>query len=71
MTLLETIKWDWVRKNLVVPVVARMGTAVSVWLIAKGFPADAAHALLTGVSAAVLFGWDLVVGFYNRRSSVK
>lgn len=68
MNLIEKIKWDVVRKNVVVPLSTRIGTFVTGYLVALGANPTPAHAVGLGVAGAGLIIADLTVSWIARKS---
>ena len=71
MGLLDKLKLDAFRKNIVVPSVTRMGTLIAGWIIGQGIPSDHAHAVGLGVAGAALIAFDLTVSWFARRALEK
>lgn len=61
MNLLEKVKWDWVRKNLVIPAISRLGTFIAAYLVGRGVAPDQAE--IVAAACAVVGGvvWDFVL----------
>lgn len=71
MDWLTKLKWDAVRKNLVVPSLTRVGTFVAGWTTAHGMPADSSHTVGLAVTAVALWLADLTVSYLARRELEK
>ena len=69
--MFERLKWATVREHVVVPLVSRLGTIAATAAVAVGANGDLATQIGTGLAAAALVGFDLLVGWVNRRSYAK
>lgn len=58
------------RENVLMPALARVGTALTVWLVAQGVADDLARQVALGVVAVGLIAWDFVISWLNRRNVV-
>ena len=66
--MFEKLKWDVVRKHVVVPSLTRVGTLITGWIAGQGIPGDHAQAVGLGVAAAGLIAFDLTVSWMARRA---
>lgn len=57
-------------ENLVAPLVRRLGTAIAVWLVAKGADNALVDQLVNAASAGVLLAVDLLLARIYRKSVV-
>lgn len=57
-------------ENLVSPLVRRLGTAIAVWLVAKGADNALVEQAVNALSAAVLIGVDLLLARIYRQGVV-
>ena len=53
-------------RNLVRPLVERVGTALAVWLVATGWNGELVQQFVTALVALVLVSADLVVARFSR-----
>lgn len=59
-------------RDLVRPLLARVGTAVATWLIVTfEFDGDLVNQFVAALIAAALIGVDLVLSWFNRRAEVR
>ena len=54
-------------RSIIRPLVERAGTAVAVWLIARGVDGPVVHQITDAMIAAVLVGWDLLVSNSSKK----
>lgn len=67
---LDNLKWDTVRRNLVMPFLSRLGTMAATYLVVVlGADADLARQVAAGIVALVLIGFDFVISWANRKEA--
>ena len=71
MNLFEKLKLDVLSRNVVVPALGRIGTAVTGYLVGAGIPQDHSTALGLGVAAAGAVAWDWFVDWWSRKAAEK
>ncbi|THF60020.1 hypothetical protein [Ollibium composti] len=54
-------------RSIVRPLVERAGTALAVWLIARGVDGPVVHQITDALIAASLVAWDLLFSSANKR----
>lgn len=45
-------------KLVVIPIITRIGTVGTAILLSKGLPQEAVEQIMTGLTAALMLGWD-------------
>lgn len=64
--------WAGIRQNILVPLLGRIGTAMTAYLVASvGAPEELSQQVAVGVVAAGLIIYDLMVDWMNRKSAVR
>ena len=60
-----------VKENVLKPLLGKLGTAVTIYLVAKGAPSELAQQVAMGVSAVGLILFDLLVDWMNRKAAAR
>ena len=60
-----------IKNNILMPLLGRLGTFVTGWLIAAGAPSELAQQVAIGVTAVGLILFDLLVSWMNRTETAK
>lgn len=60
-----------IKNNVLMPLLGRLGTALTVWMVAKGAPEELATQVATGVTALGLILFDLLVSWMNRKTAAR
>lgn len=64
--------WAGIKQNILLPVLGRVGTAVTAWLVTTvGAPDDLAQQVAVGVVAFALILYDLMIDWMNRKAAVR
>lgn len=56
-----------IKNNILMPLLGRVGTFVTAWLVATGAPEELAQQVAIGVTAVGLIIFDLLVSWMNRK----
>lgn len=60
-----------IRDNVLLPLLARVGTFVTAWLVMQGAPHELAQQVATGVVAIGLIIFDLMISWMNRKEAAR
>jgi len=58
-----------IKRNFLLPVLARLGTVTATWLLSTGITADHAQQIALGVTTVGLVIYDLIVDRLNRKAN--
>lgn len=60
-----------IKNNVLMPLLGRIGTFVTAFLVARGAPEELAQQVAIGVSAVGLILFDLLISWMNRKEAAK
>jgi len=63
--------WHALRENLLLPVLGRLGTAASMWLLSKGMPGEYVEQVETAVLVFLMLFADWAYAYARRQTIIK
>lgn len=63
--------WHALRENLLLPILGRLGTAATAWLLSKGMPAEYVGQLETALLVILMLAADWAYAYVRRQTIIR